>query len=310
MFVPLFFAGIVVQDRKHYADSTRNEVGREWGGPQTVGGPILIVPVEGDIERKERIETVDRITGDTQYSLVTRRSRGPVDSLVLRPEVLSIDATTASQIRSRGIFQVPVYAAALDMDVTFDTSRLDDALAEGEVAQWDAAAIHVTLSNNAGLRGAAQISGPSGDLSFEPTSKGIAADLGDLRGRFDLSIQLDVNGTDRLMLTPVARDTTIRMTGDWPAPSFTGAFLPDAHDVTDEGFTAQWTIPHLARALPEVSRSTDLGAALGTSFVQVNDFYQKAWRTARYGILFIALTFLSVFAFQQQDRQESQRDEQ
>ncbi len=34
--------------------------------------------------------------------------------------------------------------------------------------------------------------------------------------------------------------------------------------------------------------------AFGLRFFQPNDFYQKAYRAARYGILFIALTFLTV----------------
>ena len=33
---------------------------------------------------------------------------------------------------------------------------------------------------------------------------------------------------------------------------------------------------------------------MGVRFITPNDFYQKAWRSARYGILFIALTFLTI----------------
>ena len=101
-----------------------------------------------------------------------------------------------------------------------------------------------------------------------------------------------------LQIAPVGRTTSVNIQSDWPHPSFNGAFLPDDSEVREDGFDATWTIPHLARALPEVSRGTQLGAigreAFGFRLFQPNDFYQKAYRAARYGILFIALTFLTV----------------
>ena len=33
---------------------------------------------------------------------------------------------------------------------------------------------------------------------------------------------------------------------------------------------------------------------MGARFITPNDFYQKAWRASRYGILFISLTFLTI----------------
>jgi len=101
-----------------------------------------------------------------------------------------------------------------------------------------------------------------------------------------------------VMVSPVGRNSVITMESDWPHPSFAGAFLPDGSQVSDAGFTARWTIPHLARNLPQMSRDDNdrvaRAEALGVRFFQPNDFYQKAYRAARYGILFIALTFLSV----------------
>ncbi|MEM9796705.1 MAG: cell envelope integrity protein CreD [Pseudomonadota bacterium] len=302
MFVPLFFAGAVVQDRKAYAEQTRTQLGQEWGGPQIVGGPVLIVPVEGDVSRQERVETVNRETGETEYRMVTRRSRDLVAPVVLRPETLEAEMTTTSDARARGIFEVPVFQAAIAMETVFDTSRIDGILEDGETLLWDDAVIHISLSNNAGLRGQVGIDGPDGALSFEPAADGIAAPLGALRGRIPLSIAFDLNGAERLMILPSGRDTSVTMRGDWADPSFTGAFLPDARDVTEEGFSAAWTIPHLARSVPQVTRGGGEAQALGTAFLQVNDFYQKAWRAARYGILFIALTFLTILLLERKDR--------
>ena len=89
------------------------------------------------------------------------------------------------------------------------------------------------------------------------------------------------------------------MKSDWADPAFDGAFLPDRSEVTETGFSAEWTIPHLARTLPQITRE-DYSYALrnrmdfGVKLIEVNDFYQKSYRAAKYAILFIALTFLSV----------------
>jgi inner membrane protein len=123
--------------------------------------------------------------------------------------------------------------------------------------------------------------------------------LGDPRGAEGYELRLGLNGAEELRLTPVGRDSRVTITSDWPHPSFFGAFLPDGSDIAEDGFEATWTIPHLARALPQVSREDFDGiarsdTAFGVRFFQPNDFYQKAYRAARYGILYIALTFLTV----------------
>jgi inner membrane protein len=122
--------------------------------------------------------------------------------------------------------------------------------------------------------------------------------VGDPRGVAGYGLSLGFNGAQSLFVAPVGRDSHVTLSSDWPHPSFSGAFLPDSSEISETGFTAVWTIPHLARALPQVARQDfDAAArseAFGVRFFEPNDFYQKAYRAARYGILFIALTFLTV----------------
>ncbi|UYV36202.1 cell envelope integrity protein CreD [Rhodobacteraceae bacterium D3-12] len=97
------------------------------------------------------------------------------------------------------------------------------------------------------------------------------------------------------------------MTSDWPHPSFIGAFLPDTREVSEAGFTASWTIPHLARAVAQIARQDhEADARRHTSFgvrlYQPNDFYQKSYRAAHYGVLFIGLTFLTIFLIEGQTK--------
>ena len=310
MVIPLFLAGAIIDDRSSYARQTRAEVGREWGGPQTVTGPVLVVPVEGEILREERRERTDA-QGQPAVEVVPVRTRGAVAPLVLLPEALEASVDTQTDIRRRGIFEVPVYTAELRMTARFDPARLEGALGPQEVAQWGGAVLRLGLTGNAGLRGAATIDGPDGPLTLEPYAAGRGSGGIDAGPVFDpagpasaagpraasFDVALTLNGAQSLLVAPVGRDTALSMAGDWPDPSFTGAFLPDSYEVSEDGYAARWTVPHLARTLPQVGRGafTQPGAfAFGTEFVQLNDFYQKAFRAARYGILFIALTFLTV----------------
>ncbi|EXJ12668.1 MULTISPECIES: inner membrane CreD family protein [Nitrincola] len=77
------------------------------------------------------------------------------------------------------------------------------------------------------------------------------------------------------MIAPVGRNSRIRMVSDWPHPSFTGAFLPNTREISDEGFIADWSTPHLARALPQMSRESY--NAIARRLVWISGRKREAW---------------------------------
>ena len=308
MFIPLFFVGAVIESRAEYSRETIRNVSQDWGGAQRIAGPQLIIPVEGPVIRQERRETVDPRTGERLFELVDVTETGRRAPVYVLPDRFDVTLETRTEERSRGIFRVPVYTAETEMRFDLPVAGLDDHLEPEERLLWNEAELVIGLSDNRALRGAATLSAGTRDLPLEPWAgpdAGIAAAVGDPRDLGELTLQLGFNGAQYLTLAPMGRTTEVRMASDWPHPSFTGAFLPDASEITDAGFEARWTIPHLARNLPQVSRQDPLTQAVtdafGVRFFQPNDFYQKAYRAARYGILFIALTFLTVLLIE--DRQ-------
>lgn len=302
MFIPLFFVGEIVGQRAEYSRATLESVGQEWGGRQVIAGPRLILPLEGPQTRTERRELSDPATGEPRIEQVNVTEVVRRGAIFVYPERFDATLTTETDVRRRGVFDVPVYSAVAEMTFDFDVTGAESFLGEGERILWDLAEIDLSLSSNRALRGAADLTVAGGDVPLEPRAGGdtggIRAAIGDPRGSGDMRLVLGFNGAEHLLVAPVGRNSTIRIVSDWPHPSFDGAFLPDGSEVGEDGFTADWTIPHLARNLPQMSRDdTDFAArseALGVRFFQPNDFYQKAYRAARYGILFIALTFLSV----------------
>ena len=314
MGIPLLMILAVIEDRASYQRRAVNEVSNQWGGPVRLAGPVLVIPVE-----KEVITTVRDENG------VSRRERSIVraDPIVLLPDTLDIRSDATSEIRRRGIFEVPVYTTELGILARFDTKRAAETMLPGETILWDRATLSVMMPGTRSFSGKAVLTVDGRALELEPGAtvvapgpdrapeqtrsidlepgtplgqSGIQARIGDPRGRGEFRLSMGLNGARELMFAPVGRQTEISMKSDWPHPSFQGAFLPKTREVGEAGFTAAWSIPHLARDMAQVSRGNwYTNADFGVTFYNPVDFYQKVGRAAKYGILFIALTFLTVF---------------
>ena len=262
----------------------------------------LIIPVQGPVTFNRNVEVTDPETGEirTETRQVTEIRRK--NSIYLLPEQFDLSIDTESQIRARGIFQVPVYQAVATMGFDYDLDAVQGLVSNNETILWSQAELRLTVSENRALRGAAALLADGIDIALEPRSDGTAgvvAALGDPRDHNAYTLTLGFNGAASLSTTPMGRSSSVTITSDWPHPSFYGAFLPNEREISDQGFVGTWQIPHLARPLPQAAREdfdsqARSNSAFGVRFIEPNDFYQKAYRAARYGILFIALTFLTV----------------
>ena len=271
--------------------------GRYGGGAQTLTGPFIVFPVEVTRKGQKRL---------TNGAVEAREETVRTAPLVLLPEVLTISSNLGTELRRRGIFEVPVYRGRHEISLEIDPARAAGLLDEGETVLWDKAVLALGIAQPRALRGALKLEGGAGPVEFELGSgvdkmAGVHARIGDPRGHEGgLRFTLDLNGSQRFRLTPAGRTTRARVQSDWPHPSFAGAFLPDSREIGGDGFEAEWLIPHLARSLPQAFRGTgrlgELGqAGFGVDLFQPVDLYHKAQRAAKYGMLFIAMTFGAIF---------------
>ncbi|TMQ67946.1 MAG: cell envelope integrity protein CreD [Candidatus Eisenbacteria bacterium] len=88
-------------------------------------------------------------------------------------------------------------------------------------------------------------------------------------------------------------------------PAFAGGFSPDEREISSHGFKARWRVSRFATGVPAAiaaRQSTDLlgkqGCDLSVRFVQPVDVYQQSERAVKYGVLFVALTFVAFFMFE------------
>ncbi len=303
LLVPLFLVMTLVDERVGRASEVQNEVSRYWGGPQNIAGPFLIVPYT---VRQETIQGDKRIE-----QIVERRA-------VFLPEELSITGSSRAEVLHRSIFDVNVYSADATLEGRFLTPDIGEVEPNTVAVRWKDAILSLSMTGVAGLKEAAQLEiNGNGKIPFAPstglaqaTNFGIHAKLalaGDVANTdaptkpFTFRIPLNFTGSSALMFAPAARETRVALKSDWPHPSFAGAFLPAERSVSSRGFNASWKVPHLARSVPNSWSAMDGGFdrmapyQFGVNFYSPVDFYDLVSRAVKYGILFLAFSFMGVF---------------
>ena len=122
------------------------------------------------------------------------------------------------------------------------------------------------------------------------------------QGSIPFTINLYLNGSQGLFIVPIGKTTTAVIQSDWATPSFGGDFLPESHNVTNDGFNAQWKVIDLNRSFGQTVDADNATAinqmatsAFGVKFIQSVDQYQQNKRGVKYAILIILLTFVVVF---------------
>jgi inner membrane protein len=111
-------------------------------------------------------------------------------------------------------------------------------------------------------------------------------------------VLVELDGSPQLQFLPLGRITNVELSSAWRDPSFCGAFLPDSHEISEDGFSAHWKVLDLNRSYPQRWQDTAYqtrASAFGVELMFPVDGYHKTSRTTKYAILFIALTFLSLF---------------
>ena len=174
-------------------------------------------------------------------------------------------------------------------------------------AHPERARLVLPIQDPRGLRALA--SANPGFQDFEPSAGfpipvlaaplGSAADPAAATRSFDLTF--DLAGTQSLGFLPLARVVRVQTHGNWPSPGFADGFLPAERHIDDHGFSANWQILDVNRAFGDrwftasVSEQALLASGFGIELVQPVDIYQRCTRAVKYGGLFIALSFLTLF---------------
>ena len=304
--IPLLFVYLMVTERARYAAQARADVGRSWANEQLVRGPFVIVPTLHERTIRSGNET---------------RTENVRKFAVFLPEVLKVIPSARTEVRRRGIFDVPVYRTEIGFEGRFDPPELRKFAQPGTEVLWSEAVLTLFISDVRGIKKTAAItmgdatnrlrSGPGVEASGNGRNQGGAVHVpvteATAKAGFPFRFALDLNGSTALNFVPAGGETEVAMKSDWPHPSFQGEFLPDTRTISSDGFEAVWKIPRLARGQSQTLHMNNPNGVMnttqfGVSFFQPVKFYSLAERALKYAQGFIAIIFFAVFVLEMQSK--------
>ena len=313
MLLPLYLVSGLVAERQQRQAETVRALGRGWGPAQTVTGPLLIVPYTLHDPAAPHVAVTPHI--------VTGYLRIPAAQL-------HVDAVLQSQLRRRGLFRAAIYTADVMLDGNFVipdfTSALNEAALSNATLDWQNASFAVgasdlrdlpadtqltwngtTLKLGLGLRKAScglTLTNAPAPVSPAPQAGAVIA--------FKLPIVL--RGTQAFHIMPTAMQSSLRITSSWFSPSYDGLSSPTEEALDAHGFAANWNVagdPESSSwqrsgwALPDCAETMDQpfftqNRSIGVELREAVPVYLMVERAQKYGVLFLALSFLTLFLFE------------
>ncbi|MDR1156670.1 MAG: cell envelope integrity protein CreD [Bacteroidales bacterium] len=312
----LLIPGVMIQDlikeRKDRSRETVQRINDKWSRSQTLCAPLLLVPyTTGKLDKDKKLYYEEH-------------------TLYITPKDLKINATLTPEERHYGIYKAILYKSDIHFEGNF--SELANLKIDNSEIHFNKAQIAIGITD---LRGVTQNPNfKIGDKTFETTvgvvklfsvSENIAVEdaveyssqgsyfhsaniLGktlivnlkdiNLTDSLHFNCAMQLNGSSAISFIPIGQHTAVTLDGQWKSPSFIGRFSPES-TVSKEQFNASWNILSFNREIPEMwsdDNITDLGDnSFGVNLIETVDHYQQNMRSAKYALMFIALTFIVFF---------------
>jgi inner membrane protein len=313
LLIPLGLISSMITEREQLLRQVTDEIGREWGAPQTLGGPVLMIPYTYQGQEKNTVH---------------------IQEIVL-PTYLKMDHRIQHDFRHRSLYRSLVYEDQAHIQGRF---HIDQTWfpAEAQI-QWDRSLVVLPISDNRGIiKVKALINGQnvrseSGTRLLLEASKGETSSSGSSNNHlttFDIlskgihllpashqpfgpgkdiliDIELSLKGSHSLKLLPFGEESIFKVVSDWPHPSFKD-LLPLQKKLTSQGFEAEWKANYLSRNYPQhfqIVNGRVNASYLGeiqaeTILYEPVSSYAKIERSVKYGALFIVLTIGLILLFQ------------
>ena len=298
MTIPLLQVRELVSERQQLRSDAISQIAQGWGGKQVIGGPVLVVP------------TLRQVAVEGQ--LTPRWQTGSESVLA---DALKQDVAMVVTTRSYGIYSAPVFVATVKIAAQFRAQDVAQYRHASDVSwQGNKAELRLPIGDLRGLQEISELRVNGQPAHFESSADRLShwptvvvpIDLDTLGDQpIDVQIVLKLAGTEALQLLPLARSTDVTMRAPWSDPGFIGAALPLEHTIDADGFSAHWHLLDLNRSYGQHWSDGDAGmndalraSTFGVQLYQPVDVYQRNVRAGKYGLLFIAMTFVAFFLFE------------
>nr|WP_242108591.1 cell envelope integrity protein CreD [Luteimonas aquatica] len=314
ILIPLSMIRGTISERQAYREEAVGTIARSEAGAQGVAGPVLVVPYTETIEVEET----------NQAGKVVRKVKrdGESGQWIFFPKSLALSGRMAPYTRRLGLHEVRMFTLDGTMDARFDALIPRDAnpdLPRKIGRPW----LAYGIADVRGLRGVPKLRIDGKEVQLERGLGAgdrpglhvrLAAPAAGTRVAFSSKLQAELTGSEAFAFAPLGDRNAIKLDSAWPHPQFNGAFLPRSRKIDAAGFQADWEVSSLAsNAQAQYLRGnridSDGVAALGSgasgsldligvSLVEPVNVYSQADRASKYGLLFVALTFVGFFMFE------------
>ena len=299
--VPLYAVSSLIDERQERQEEVLTGIRRSWGPAQAVTGPTLAIPYSW-------VEPATNVT-----PAQTRRGWVSVPA-----RQLAITAALAPETRQRGLFHATVYTADVAVEGSISLPAIELKDVQGAVLNWAGAVLALGSTD---LRG--QPPGGTMVLNGQPVPLTVQSNSGDCAAVMStpagftgpvapgtaLTVQahMKLRGTQSFAVLPWGQQIDMRVNAPWQTPSFTGAGLPLSYTIDKAGFNASWEVAGDATAsnwrtgsgpLPGCAVA-DPDGQVGVDLLEAVPTYLMVTRAAKYGSLFLVLSFLTYFLIEQ-----------
>ncbi len=288
LLIPGAMISELIRERKNRSEEAIANINNLWSNDQTITGPLLVIPYEMLIQEEKSIITIRK-------------------NLNITPEKLNIKASLIPREKYYGIYKSVLYES--ELEVTGNFASVDFKKIPVTRILWDEAYLRIGISDLRGIfnipdfyfadnKLSAEAGGSDGDNigAGLVISAGMTPEAGSKSNAFKCLLKL--KGSNSINFVPVGRTTKVQVDGAWNAPGFIGKFSPD-HEITVKDFKANWEVLHFNRNIPEQWTNNEVddlqSSSFGIRLVDMVNHYQQTERSAKYAIMFIALTFVVFF---------------
>jgi inner membrane protein len=290
LLIPNVMIQNLIWERQQRSVSTIEKINEKWSREQTICGPVLTIPF-----------TTTRLDADRKNYVKENHE------LNITPESVNIHTQVFPEERYYGIYKTILYKSENTINGEF--AAIDKSLTVNKEMHFDKAYISFGVSDLRGVTNLFEINLNGKTYAAEvgnndrTIGKRLIVNLKDFitaesEETLKFDCKLNLNGSGNINFIPIGNHTQVDVEGDWKAPGFIGSFSPE-FELTEKGFSASWSVLSFNRSIPENWEDNQVETFSDTSFgvnlVNTVDHYQQNMRSAKYALMFIALTFVVFF---------------
>lgn len=289
MLIPSAYIISLVKERSERQEQVIKEVSNKWAEPQTITGPILMIP----------------------YKDYTRQADGKMleskKKAYFLPDQLDIKGKLLPETRHRSLYDVTLYRTDVNLAGSFGAIDFAALGISAENVIWNEARVMIGIDDTRGLEEEITIDLGGSPLKMDAGLPENPVLRTGLNAPFHIAnpvatttfrINIKAKGSEYFYFTPVGKTTNVTIASSWENPAFDGKYLPTVSDISATGFSANWKILQASRNYPQAwlnSGQKLQESSFGVRLIQPTDTYTKTERSVKYALLFIGLTFTIFF---------------